>query len=320
MPDEDDEYPPDILYSRRIALIDSTGKMILDWKETNYSYYVSDGIISLANNDKYETWNWMDLPDRPNYYKLDGSQAFDYSNIPNSDPMVNGRALVYDNSNSDNPKLYLIDSNGNTIHSFTGAYVNEVSSYGSSYTMTSVCETTMGWYSEGLIPCGTVNLDENGRFHDDYSNMHFFYVDESGNIVIDLSNSGIEVDGSYPFFNGYAKIRDTSGNYGFIDKTGKLVIPLEYENASKCFGELFVVCKNGKWGYINNKNEVVIPFEYDDAFGGSNGYAAVGKNGKYGIVDYTNSIIVPLEYDDISGVENGIAYAIKNGTVHIIKL
>jgi len=37
---------------------------------------------------------------------------------------------------------------------------------------------------------------------------------------------------------------------GYIDKTGRVVVPLEYEIASNIFEGLAVVRKNGEWGIL----------------------------------------------------------------------
>ena len=54
-----------------------------------------------------------------------------------------------------------------------------------------------------------------------------------------------------------------SCKYGFIDKTGKTVIPLEYDEASSFYNGFAKVKKNGKWGLIDKSGKMVIPLEYD---------------------------------------------------------
>ena len=78
------------------------------------------------------------------------------------------------------------------------------------------------------------------------------------------------------------------------------------------------VQKDGKWGYIDKSGNVVIPLEYDNAYGADSGLASVMKDEKCGLVDYDNNVVVPLEYDDISSYEGGVAYGIKNGRVYLI--
>ena len=59
------------------------------------------------------------------------------------------------------------------------------------------------------------------------------------------------------YYEGLAKV-ELNGKCGFIDKTGKEVIPIKYDNAysfSKI--SLALVKLEGKWFYINPKGECV---------------------------------------------------------------
>jgi len=53
--------------------------------------------------------------------------------------------------------------------------------------------------------------------------MSYGFIDKSGNLVI-----GHKYDSVQPFKNGVAGVMDSSGNWGAIDKTGKTVVPFSY--------------------------------------------------------------------------------------------
>ncbi|NBX79593.1 MAG: WG repeat-containing protein [Flavobacteriales bacterium] len=85
--------------------------------------------------------------------------------------------------------------------------------------------------------------------------------------VVNLKNE-IIVPFEYAMIEGYSESlgiapaqKEENGKFGFIDRTGKTVIPFEYE-----FGwpheRLISVKKNGKWGLIDINNKIVLPFEY----------------------------------------------------------
>ena len=307
----------------RCALIDREGNILLDWRDTWLTFTVSDGIASLAGN-KYESYRLVSgEADKPAFYTLDGRDAFDYSGIATSSPMINGRAVAFTEAyhfgTDDIPGPVIIDNKGNTVYSLPDEY-GRIIGVGFDENMTGwTCLASTGYISEGLLPCSQFQVGEDGRPLDDYSADKWYYLNDLGEKVIDLSDV-MPVKNNYPFYNGIARVDDLFGKSGFIDKTGKTAIPFEYDNATRCYGELIGVCKDGKWGYININNEVVIPIEYDAVYGGEGGYASVGKNGKYGIVDYKNNVVIPLEYDDISGFEDGVAYAVKDGIIYIITL
>ena len=107
---------------------------------------------------------------------------------------------------------------------------------------------------------------------------------------------------------------------GFIDKTGKLVIPFEYDNVYPFFNGVAQVCKGEKWGYIDKSNNVIIPIEYDYAFGGENGFYSVVKDEKCGIVDSENRVVIPFVFDDISTPSKGIIYGVYDGKIVIMNL
>lgn len=63
---------------------------------------------------------------------------------------------------------------------------------------------------------------------------------------------------------------------GYIDTSGNMVIPFEYEDGSGFYQGASMVKKNGLWGFINRNNEVIIPFDkkFDKrvSFNGVNGF------------------------------------------------
>lgn len=69
--------------------------------------------------------------------------------------------------------------------------------------------------------------------------------------------------------------------------------------------ELAEVRKNDKWGYINKSGKTVIPFIYDLAYSFVDGKAIVmngnaWKGYKYGLIDLNGTTILPIMYDGLS--------------------
>ena len=54
---------------------------------------------------------------------------------------------------------------------------------------------------------------------------------------------------------------------------------------------------DGKWGYIDRTGKVIIPCKYAWAYYFKSGHAHVERNGKYGFVDKTGREVVPCKYD-----------------------
>ncbi len=59
------------------------------------------------------------------------------------------------------------------------------------------------------------------------------------------------------------KIVSKNGLYGFIDKSGVVLVPLQYQDFAYPQEGLAAVKQGNKWGFINLQNQVVIPFRYD---------------------------------------------------------
>lgn len=123
------------------------------------------------------------------------------------------------------------------------------------------------------------------------------------------------------FCEGLACVRGENDNYGYIDKTGKEVIPCLFNSADDFQEGLAGVVMDGKYGYIDKNGSVVIPFIYDpDPFCGYSSYPGfIGghtiavKNNKWGIIDKTGKEVIPCLYNDAHIDRYGIKVLDKSG-------
>ena len=132
--------------------------------------------------------------------------------------------------------------------------------------------------------------------HDEY--VHF---DESENVAY------------FPF--------EENGKYGYMDRTGLVVIEARFDNAKRFFENKAVIELNGKLGYINEHGDVIIKPQYDIAHRFSEGIALVGNKRKprdtgffpngYGYINAKGEIIVPLEYDRAYSFTEGLGLTLK---------
>lgn len=133
------------------------------------------------------------------------------------------------------------------------------------------------------------------------------FVDTSGKLVIPL-----QFESPAQFRHGFATVKK-EGKMGIIDKTGKLLVDFLYDYIGDYNDGLFSARDlKSKYGFIDSANNVIIPFEYDEVniswFSG--GIAILQKGNKYGAVDKTNKTVVPFEYDEL-----GIIYGFDKGYV-----
>lgn len=148
-----------------------------------------------------------------------------------------------------------------------------------------------------------------------YDDDMFYTIDISTGTKID------EFDFVEDFCEGLARVgvADENGDYkiGYIDKTGSVVIPIEYYIGWSFSDGLVAVGKrdydgNLKCGYIDKSGAIVIPLEYASAWDFDDGLVPIAKETsdgqlKWGYIDKFGKIIIPLEYDEIDYFSEGLA-------------
>ncbi len=104
--------------------------------------------------------------------------------------------------------------------------------------------------------------------------------------------------------------RDANGEYGYKNKTGKIIIEPKYDKAFEFSEGLAGVRQNGKWGFIDKTGREIVKPRYDYVGAFHNNIAQVntgGKvdgygnedGGKWGLIDRTGKEIVPPKYDEV---------------------
>lgn len=107
------------------------------------------------------------------------------------------------------------------------------------------------------------------------------------------------------FYGGLAAVR-WKNYWGYINKKGKIVIPLKYTYAESFYnGKTAKVELNGKVGVINKKGKVIVPIKYDKIEDYFEGTAVVVLNGKYGIINKKGKLFIPAEYEFLFPFNNG---------------
>lgn len=149
------------------------------------------------------------------------------------------------------------------------------------------------------------------------------YKNDAGKVIIPAN----KYDGCGEFSDGLAYVGHIAkplveyetGGYkhvqGFIDTTGKVVIPVKYEAQDgmdsadyRSFSEgLVTVFKNGKYGYMDKQQKLVIPHQYEQAMSFSDGVAVVANDGLYGVINKAGKVAVPLKYNYVGSFSNGLA-------------
>lgn len=82
-----------------------------------------------------------------------------------------------------------------------------------------------------------------------------------------------------------------NNRFGYINKTGKVVIRPIYRSAGKFSEGLAPVRLHGAWGYIDHRGKMVIEAQYDYAMPFRDGRALVHKDGKPYFIDHSGKVL-----------------------------
>lgn len=88
-------------------------------------------------------------------------------------------------------------------------------------------------------------------------------------------------------------LKERSLIWGYIDKTGKVVIPIQYEDAHPFKMGLAAVKKDDKWGYINKSGKFVYMPQFETASSFNEGLAVASLNGRYGYIANWGDLNLP---------------------------
>lgn len=119
------------------------------------------------------------------------------------------------------------------------------------------------------------------------------------------------------FSEGMAAVAVTAGDalhWGFIDNTGALRIGLEYDSVGDFVNGMAWVSAGDKFGYVNKDGELVIPMQWAGAGDFSaDGYAVVKDEYYARIIDTTGGTILDTEYDSLTAIEGTDRYVAYDG-------
>ncbi len=114
------------------------------------------------------------------------------------------------------------------------------------------------------------------------------------------------------YTNGFARVLKNN-QFGFIDKTGKLICPVAFDGARNFSNQLAAVQKDNRWGFINQAGKIVIPIHYTIVFDFTANVTAVYNNKNWLLINMAGETVKQLDIDVFYGFKNGKAMVSKNG-------
>lgn len=136
-------------------------------------------------------------------------------------------------------------------------------------------------------------------------------IDTKGNIQFILK----EVEKAYAFNEGLAMFANQDDKYGFVDKTGKIVINPQFDEAYSFCEGFAAVMQDEKWGFIDKAGKIVINLQFDEVRSFSEGKAAFSDGKKWGFIDTKGTYVINPQFDDAIPFTEGLAL-VKQGKMY----
>lgn len=89
------------------------------------------------------------------------------------------------------------------------------------------------------------------------------FLDRDGRIAIPFAFDGwVDREGRPGWSEGRRGMKAKGGGWGFVDRTGRWVVPPEYRRVRPCSEGLCAVEKDGLWGFVDTAGRLAIPLRY----------------------------------------------------------
>lgn len=118
------------------------------------------------------------------------------------------------------------------------------------------------------------------------------------------------------FSEGLIAVKGKNNRWGYIDKMGKLQIPLRWIEARSFHeGRAAVKGLNGRYGFVDYRGKLVCTCRWAKVNDFHEGLACVydDYSGKYGYIDYEGKLVIPCNYKSGSDFCNGLANVERYG-------
>jgi len=116
---------------------------------------------------------------------------------------------------------------------------------------------------------------------------------------------------------------EQDGKWGFIDKTGRIVIKPQFDEAVDFSEGLARVKIGDKWGFIDEMGKIVIEPQFVDKFSEetifldrsfSEGLAAMNNDSKLGFIDKTGRIVIEPQFVSVWPFSEGLSRVTMDGS------
>ncbi len=112
------------------------------------------------------------------------------------------------------------------------------------------------------------------------------------------------------YSEGLIAVKSNNGKYGYVDKTGKVVIPFKYDDAEEFHNGTAVVYIKDGYTLIDKSGKILLEKIYSGVMASYSDLIEIydKETKKYGYINNSGEIVIPLIYDNATYFENGVAF------------
>lgn len=150
----------------------------------------------------------------------------------------------------------------------------------------------------------------------------YFLINDKGDRVSEKAYKAVIVDElGYTCRSGIYAVDEGQGFY-LIDGNEQKVSDAVFEDVKLFNGdEYMAVKKDGQWGFCDKSGKIVIEPQYEEAKSFSNQLAAVKYGGLWGYIDKNNTMVIEAKFSDAKSFSpNGSAFICFNDEWELLKL
>lgn len=156
--------------------------------------------------------------------------------------------------------------------------------------------------------------DEKGFIRIVKRNKRVVFVDSSGKRVLLKIARKYDVGNFHDDLATVSVAKKKNSPIGFINRSGKIVIPLIYKKISIFINGLCEVSDGTKTGFINTKGDTIISFKYGSPVNLKNGYVNYRGLQQSTLYDLNDREILKFEAYDIGYVNDSLIVISKKGS------
>jgi hypothetical protein len=124
-------------------------------------------------------------------------------------------------------------------------------------------------------------------------------INEKGEILFTLTDAE-NVNTYSEGLAGFSTLVDDSFKWGFVDRTGKIVISPQFKSVLYFQnGTCAAMNDEGDWGFIDEEGKIIINYQFDSAMPFLNGKAVVESGDSKGVIDEDGKYIINPQFEEI---------------------